>query len=128
MDSIWSAVFTADSRKPRTSQAADFYPLRDLSGRKIPGMPNVIQLPKGACPATYEDGVYIVGEIWMPVADVDRLSPFDRRTLLKHPHMLVYGHAGREMRAAESALIKRVAVAVAACLLLAHPVLGRILS
>ncbi len=126
MGSIWTAVFTDSSRRPRSSESANFYPLRDLSGRKIPGMPSVIELPKGACPASYQDGAYVVGEIWLPVADVDRLGPMDRQALLRHPHMLVYGHAGREMRAAESALIKRVAVAVAACLLLAHPVLGRI--
>ncbi len=124
MSKLWSAVFKDNTRAPRPCGSSDFYPLRDLSGRKIPGMPNVIQLPEGTSPATYKDGAYIVGEIWLPASDVDRLNPFDRRSLLKHPHMLVYGHAGREMRAAENVVIKRVAVAVASCLLLAHPVIG----
>lgn len=124
MTALWPKVFKANSRQPRETLDSDFYPLRDLSGRTIPGMPSVIELPRGTTPATYRDGAYIVGEIWLPVADVDKLNPFDRRTLLKHPHMLVYGHQGREIRAAENVVIKRVAVAMAGCLLLAHPVIG----
>jgi len=108
---------------------AGFFPLRDLSGRKIPGMANVFELPKDMTPAHYEDGVYVIGEVFIPVADMDRLSPEDRTSLLSHPYILLYGHRGREMRAVDDrVLLKRVAVAVAACLLLAHPLLGRLFS
>ena len=103
---------------------SNFYPLRDLSGRKIPGMPNVIELPKGATPADYKNGAYLVGQMFMPLADVDRLNPFERRSLLKHSHMLMYGYGSREMRAVENQVIRRVAVAVCWALLLAHPVAG----
>jgi len=103
-----------------------FFPLRDLSGRKIPGMANVFELPKDMTPAHYEDGVYVIGEVFIPVADMDRLSPEDRSSLLSHPYILLYGHRGREMRAVDDRVLKRVAVAVGACLLLAHPLLGRL--
>ncbi len=100
------------------------FPLRDLSGRQIPGLPSVIELPQTLSPRDYEQGVYVIGELFIPVADMDKLDPFQRRSLLKYPHMLLYGHKGREMRLMESLIIKRVAVAVGACLLLAHPLLG----
>ena len=105
---------------------AGFFPLRDLSGRQIPGMPSVVELPKGADPSDYEDGVYVIGELFIPAIDMDKLDPYQRDSLLKHPHMLLYGHRGREMQLMDGNLtLKKVAVAVALMLLIAHPVLGR---
>jgi len=121
MPDLWAAVFHSNSRRP---VMANFFPLRDLNGRQIPGMPSVIELPKGLAPSDYKDGVYLVGEILIPAADMDRLNPFERRSLLKHPHMLLYGHRGREMQVMDSHVLTRVAVGLGACLLLAHPLLG----
>lgn len=102
----------------------NFVPLRDPSGRRVPGAPGVVELPKGIKPSDYEDGVYIIGEIFIPAADMAKLSPTERCSLLRHPHMLLYGHKDREMQLMDSQVLKRVAVGLGACLLLAHPVLG----
>lgn len=101
-----------------------FFPLRDLSGRQIPGMASVFELPKDMKPSDYESGVYVIGEIFIPTKDMDRLDPQERDSLLSHPYILLYGHRGRELRIADNNIIRRVAVAVGACLLVAHPLLG----
>ena len=126
MTGLWAACFAPNSRVPkrRLADMGNFYPLRDLSGRQIPGLPSVVELPDTLSPRDYEDGVYLIGELFIPVADMDRLDPYERQALLRHPHMLLYGHRGREMQLMENHILKRVAVAVVACLLLAHPLLG----
>ena len=101
-----------------------FFPLRDLSGRQIPGMASVFELPKDMKPSDYEDGVYVIGEIFIPARDMDRLNPDERDSLLSNPYILLYGHRGREMRAADDYVIRRVAVCLAGALLVAHPLLG----
>jgi len=103
---------------------ANFFPLRDLSGRQIPGMPSVIELPKGAAPADYEEGVYVIGEILIPAADMDKLSPFERRSLLRHPHLLLYGHRDREMQVMDSHVLRRVAICLGFFLVASQAVAG----
>lgn len=102
-----------------------FFPLRDLSGRKIPGMPNVVELPHGSHPGNYELGVYKIGEMLIPIDDLHRLPQEEQDHLLRYDHMLLYGYRGREMRLAETETltVKRVAVGLALLLLAAHPLL-----
>ena len=106
-----------------------FFPLRDLSGRKIPGMPSMVELPDGSHPGNYERGVYKIGEILVPVADVENMEASDRELLLRQSHMLLYGYRNREMRLAETEtlMVKRVAVGLVLLLLAAHPLLARLL-
>ena len=105
---------------------SNFFPLRDLSGRQIPGMANVVELPKGLHPSDYEDGVYVIGEIYIPITDMDKLNPFERASLLRHQHMLLYGHKGREMQLMESQILKRVALSLAIALPASQVILYRL--
>ena len=103
---------------------SQFFSLRDLSGRVIPGLPSVVELPAGGHPSNYKDGVYIIGELFCEAKDVEALDPEERASLLRHPHMLCYGHR-QEMRVAENKVqIRKWAKALIWTLLIAQPVMA----